>query len=110
MKVRIPQKMTKEQNKAMNDEINRQIVESDRKFALENDAMVLWVMHIVFKFGKKRLKRYFDRCFQEHEDLRNFFQFDNDDMGWLYTRQLKEIGVDIEEWYREKIPDFDKNK
>lgn len=105
MKARIPyrKRMSKNEERAMNDEINRQVVENDRKFAMENDAMVLWVIHLVHKHGKKRLRRFFDRCFEEHEALREFYQFSNEDMGWLYTRKLKEIGVDIEAWYAEKL-------
>ena len=105
MKARIPygKRMSKSETKAMNDEINRQVVENDRKFAMENDAMVLWVIHLVHKHGKKRLRRYFDACFEEHERLREFYQFSNEEMGWLYTRKLKDIGVDIEAWYAEKL-------
>ena len=65
--------------------------------------MVLWVIHLVHKHGKKRLRRFFDRCFEEHEALRGFYQLEPDEMGWLYTRKLKEIGVDIEAWYAEKL-------
>lgn len=105
MKARIPyrKQMSKRETKAMNDEINRQIVENDKKFAMENDAMVLWMIHVVHKHGKKRLRRFFDQCFEEHERLRNLYQLSNDEMGWLYTRKLKKIGVDIEAWYAEKL-------
>lgn len=105
MKARIlPSKlMSKKQIKARDEEIDRQIVERDRKFAMENDAMVLWVIHLVHKHGKKRLRRFFDRCFEEHEALREFYQLEPEEMGWLYTRKLKEIGVDIEAWYAEKL-------
>ncbi|MBE6666765.1 MAG: hypothetical protein E7607_00445 [Ruminococcaceae bacterium] len=105
MKARIlPSKlMSKKQIKARDEEIDRQIIERDRKFAMENDAMVLWVIHLVHKHGKKRLRRFFDRCFEEHEALRAFYQLEPEEMGWLYTRKLKEIGVDIEAWYAEKL-------
>ena len=105
MKARIlPSKlMSKKQIKARDEEIDRQIIERDRKFAMENDAMVLWVIHLVHKHGKKRLRRFFDRCFEEHEALRAFYQLEPEEMVWLYTRKLKEIGVDIEAWYAEKL-------
>ncbi len=105
MKARIPPSklMSKKQIKARDEEIDRQIVERDRKFAMENDAMVLWMIHITHKHGKKRLRRFFDACFEEHERLRENFQFSNDEMGWLYSRLLKDIGVDIEAWYAEKL-------
>ena len=105
MKARIPPSkfMSKKQIKARDEEIDRQIVERDRKFAMENDAMVLWMIHVTHKHGKKRLRRFFDRCFEEHEALREFYQLEPEEMGWLYTRKLKEIGVDIEAWYAEKL-------
>ena len=105
MKARIPPSklMSKKEIKARDEEIDRQIVERDRKFAMENDAMVLWCVHVVHKHRKKRLRRLFDTCFEEHEKLRKNFQFSNEEMGWLYSRLLKDIGVDIEDWYAEKL-------
>lgn len=104
MKAKIPYRLTLAEKKAMDEEINRQILESDKRYSVESDAMVLWVMHVVFGFGKKRLRRYWEACFREHRNLREYFEFSEDDMGWLYSRKLKEIGVDIEAWYAEQPP------
>ena len=101
MKARIPFQMTKAQQKAMNDEINRQILENDTAFSMDNDANVLWTLHVCFGFGKKRLRRFWEACFAEHRRLREFYEMGPEDDGWLYRRKLKEIGVDIEEWYKE---------
>lgn len=92
--------MSSAQRKAMNDEINRQILEHDEAFSMDADATVLWTLHKCFGFGKKRLKRFWDYCFREHKRLRDYYELPSEDDGWLYKRLLKDIGVDIEEWYR----------
>lgn len=101
MKARIPYQMTSQQKKAMNDEINRQILEHDEMFAVDNDATVLWTLHTCFGFGKKRLRRFWEACLKEHARLREYYQMEPDDDGWLYRYKLKQIGVDVQAWYDE---------
>lgn len=52
MKAKMPWRGNASQQKAMRDEINRQIIEADRKFALDFDAMVLYTLHLHLGFGK----------------------------------------------------------
>ncbi len=67
----------------MNVEINRQILEHDTAFSLDFDSTVLWVLHVCFGFGKKRLRRFWDAFAQEHDRLREYYQMDPEDSGWL---------------------------
>lgn len=101
MKARIPFQMTSAQRKAMNEEINRQILEHDEAFAMDSDATVLWILHTEFGFGAKRLRRFWNSYFRQHQELREYYQFDVDEVGWLCRYKLKQIGVDIEKWYKE---------
>ena len=48
------------EKKAMDMEINRQIVEADRRYADDIDAMVLYTLHVHLGFGKKRLRKFYD--------------------------------------------------
>lgn len=48
---------TAKERLAMNIEINRQIVEADRKYTNDIDAMVLYTLHVHLGFGKKRFSR-----------------------------------------------------
>lgn len=45
--------LTAAEKKAMTMEINRQIVEADRRYADDIDAMVLYTLHVHLGFGKK---------------------------------------------------------
>ena len=49
--------LTAAERKAMDMEINRQIVEADRRYADDIDAMVLYTLHVHLGFGKEMLKR-----------------------------------------------------
>lgn len=80
--------LTAKERRAMNIEINRQIVEADRKYLNNVDAMILYFLHKHLGFGKKRLRRAWE-------------QFTVDD-AWLADRKLKEIGVDVAAWNDEK--------
>lgn len=94
MKVRIPYQMSKQERKAMNEEIEAQLAEARVRDGDEFDAAVLWALHLCFGFGEKRLRRFY-----------NFFRSLYLSRGrWEYGRSqvelLKGIGVDIEGWNR----------
>lgn len=95
-------KLTRPQKKAMNKEINAQILEKDTAYYLDMDAAVLWVLRVGFGFGKKRLRRFFDLFAKSHEELRKHYELDDDDNGiWICRKQLKEYGVDVDAWEKE---------
>lgn len=95
--------LTAAEKKAMNIEINRQLVERDKQYAADIDAMVLYTLMAHYGWKKKRLKRFWKAFIAEHKALREFYQMDEPgDNEWLAHRMLKEIGVDIDEWYKEE--------
>lgn len=100
MKARRPI-MSKKQKKAMDDEITRQILEQDEEFQIDDAATTLWALHLALGLGAKRLRRVWETIHREHRRLREFYEMSPDDVGWLCRRKLKEIGVDIEEWFKE---------
>lgn len=103
MKARIPYKMTSSQRKAMKEEIKHQIVENEKKFSIEYDAMVLWSAYVCGFGKKKKLKKLWDVLIKEHKRLREHYQLAPEDDGWLYLHLLKEhLGIDLEEWYQEE--------
>lgn len=97
MKARVPWLGSKQQKAALQEEINRQILEADEKYASNIDAMVLYTLHAHFGFGKKRLREFWDAFQQEHDKLIEHYQMPGE-FVWLCNRKLKEIGVDLEEW------------
>ena len=92
--------LTAAEQKAMNMEINRQIIEADKKYTVDVDAMILYTLHIHLGFGKKRLRRFWEAFQVEHKKLIDYYQMP-DDGAWLCRRLLKDIGVDVEEWNKE---------
>ena len=93
--------LTAAEEKAMNMEINRQIVEADRRYTDDIDAMVLYTLRVHLGFGKKRLRKFYEAFSAEHDRLIQYYQMPDDDT-WLCKEMLKRIGVDVEAWKKEK--------
>lgn len=99
-----PYQMSRAEAKAMKREINNQILRSDAEYYYDMDACVLWALHEVFGFGYTRLKRFFDAFEDVHENLRQYYQADdNENSVWICRILLKErCGVDVAEWEEQK--------
>lgn len=93
--------LTAAEKKAMDMEINRQIVEADRQYTDDIDAMVLYTLRVHLGFGIKRLRRFYEAFSAEHDRLIQHYEMP-DDYVWLCKEKLKEIGVDVEAWNRER--------
>ena len=92
----------KAEEKALNQAINEQIVANDRAFDMDKESSILWMLHTQFGFGPKRLKLAWKLLYAETLKLRDYYLMDQEDDGWLARQKLKDIGCDIEEWYREE--------
>lgn len=93
--------LTAKEQKAMRIEINRQIIEADRKYANDIDVLFLYFLHEYLGFGKKRLRQAWEQFSVIHDDLVDYYQMPDDGV-WLADRKLKEIGVDVAAWNAEK--------
>lgn len=95
--------LTVAEKKAMNLEINRQLVKKDEQYAEDIDAMVLYALMIHAGWKKKKLRKFWDDFVVIHNQLRDYYQMlEPGDNAWLAHRKLKEIGVDIHQWYEEE--------
>ena len=92
--------LSKAEQKAMEIEINRQIVESEKKHMDDIDIIVLYVLHTRFGFGKSRLRKFYDAFREEYQSLVDYYQMP-DDSEWLAEYKLKADGIDVREWNRE---------
>lgn len=92
----------KAEQRALDHAINEQIVRNDLTFDMDKESSILWMLHTQFGFGPKRLKKAWDLFYAETRKLREYYLMDQADEGWLARQKLKEIGCDIEEWYREE--------
>lgn len=94
---------TAAERKALNLEIQRQLAEYTRKHALEMDAVFLLCLHEEFGFGLKRMKQAFMSLSSRVDELCDKYEMhDEGDNLWLCTRKLKELGVDLEQWEKER--------
>ena len=93
--------LTAAERKAMDMEINCQIVEADRRYADDIDAMVLYTLHVHLGFGKKRLRKFYDAFSAEHDRLIQYYQMP-DDYTCLFKDLLMSIGVYVVAWNRER--------
>ena len=94
--------LNKAEQKVLDEEINRQILENDLQFSIDNDSAILEMLHVHFGFGKKRLRKAWKLFFAEHKKLRDYYQMEPEDGGWLCRQRLLKIGVDVEAWYKEE--------
>ena len=83
---------TAAEKKAMEMEISRQIIEADKRYTDDIDAMVLYTLMVHLGFGPKRLRRFYEAFSVEHDRLIQHYEMP-DDYTWLCKEKLKEIGV-----------------
>lgn len=88
--------------KAMNREINAQILEKDKGFTLDMDTMVLWALRQYAGWGPKKLKEFYLFMFAEHMRMRKFYEMDE---TYPERHKLKEMGVDVTAMYNQLFDD-----
>lgn len=90
------------ETKAMHLEISRQIIKREEQHQADYDALVLYALMIHKGWKKKRLRKFWDEFNVIHAELRRFYEMEADgDNEWLAHYKLREIGVDVKEWYKE---------
>jgi hypothetical protein len=93
--------MTAAERRAADIEIRKQLAEYDRKHTIEIDALVLWILRTEFGFGKKRLRRFYERFGADIHALLDRYVMEQDEAIWLCTFKLEESGIPIKEWHEE---------
>lgn len=93
--------LTPKEQKAMNEEINRQVVERHREFTDDFDYMVMRILHEHFGFGLTRLRRFYDAFSADNDALVKHYEMD--DAGvYIARKQMNAIGCNIEKWNSER--------
>lgn len=103
MNVRIqrstPLKLNKGQQRALDAEISRQLVEKRNEFLKDMDAMMLLSIHRKCGFGKRKLTEIFKSFILDYEKFIDDYQVEG---AWMAAYRLKEeTGLDIEELHKE---------
>jgi len=87
--------LTAAERKGMDIEIQKELKKYDTEHSREYDAIILWVLHTKFGFGKKRLKEFYTAFGEELTALLKRYELDPEDELWLCTKKLKDAGIDL---------------
>jgi hypothetical protein len=95
--------LTAAEQRAMDMEINRQIVMKDEQYEMDLDALILYALMRHKGWKKVRLHNFWKDFIIIHKELRDYYQMNRPgDIEWFAHRELKAIGVDIHQWYEEE--------
>ena len=93
---------TTAERKAIELEIGRQIAEANEQNVSNIDALVLYTLMAHYGWKKDRLYKFWRAFGQEHTELCDRYRmYGVGDNTWLAKQKLKDIGVDVDEWYKE---------
>lgn len=79
MKARIPYNLTNREREALQQEIDRQMVENVSRLSGDLTALVLWQLHTQLGFGKKRLLRFHKAFAPAIKELRDYYSAETAD-------------------------------
>ena len=89
------------EQRAMEAEINRQLIEKHRAFTDDFDYMVLRVLHNHFGFGLKRLRKAYDLFREDNDALVKHYEMP-DAGAYIARKEMNAIGCNVEQWNRER--------
>ena len=92
--------LTSKEQKALDEEINRQTIEKHREFTDDYDYMILRILLNHFGFGPTRLRRFHEAFVIDNESLVQHYEMP--DAGvYIARKEMNEIGCNVEQWNRE---------
>lgn len=93
--------LTPKEQKAMDEEINRQTVETHRQFTDDFDYMIMRILHNHFGFGPNRLKKFHEAFIVDNEALIEHYEMP--DAGvYIARKEMDAIGCNIKQWNEER--------
>ena len=91
------------EKKALDIEMKKAAAKTLDNMEKDIDVMILWQLHIQEGWGKKRLERFYRDFSNAYDQLKRYYEVgDNEPGTYICDKQLKEIGVDVEELAKEK--------
>ena len=99
MKARIPYKLTNREREALQQEIDRQMVENVDRLSGDLTALVLWQLHTQLGLGKKRLMRFYEAFAPAIREMQDHYSAeDADDTNFVIRYKLKnQCGIDVKD-------------
>ena len=93
--------LTPKEQKAMDEEINRQLIEKHLEFTDDVDYMIMRILHNHFGFGLTRLRRFYEIFSADNDALVKHYEMP--DAGpYIARMEMNEIGCNIEKWNSER--------
>lgn len=91
--------LSKAEQKALDIEVRKAIVEKGEEYYIDLDAALLYYLHDKYDFGIKRLRDFWDGFSKVRKEVTDHYMLEsNDDVNWVCKQKLKDIGVDVEQW------------
>lgn len=89
------------EQKALDEEVNRQIIERHKEFTDDFDYMVMHLLHKHFGFGLTRLKRFYELFSEENDELIEHYEMPDGGV-YIARQEMNAIGCNIEKWNSER--------
>lgn len=83
--------------------ITEQLIEAAHKEEGDTVALVCYILHEKFGFGKKRLETFMEEYHNGLNELCKWYELDEKDSLFLARRKLNEIGIDIDKYAKERF-------
>ena len=81
--------------------VNAELSKATDRFFYDEVTIILWCLHETFGFGKERLRRFYNNYNKVNSQLKEHYQFKDNDLHYLTEQLLAGIGVSIEEFEKE---------
>lgn len=93
--------LTPKEQKAMDEEVNRQTVERHRQFTDDFDYMVMFILRNHFDFDLEDLRRFHEAFIVDNELLIKHYEMP--DAGvYIARKEMDAIGCNIKQWNEER--------
>lgn len=83
--------------------ITEQLIEAAHKEEGDTVALVCYILHEKFGFGKKRLETFMEEYHNGLNELCKWYELDEKDSLFLARRKLNEIGIDVDKYAKERF-------
>ena len=93
--------LTPKEQKALDEEINRQMIETQQQYVDDFDYMILRVLYNHFDFDLQKLRTVYDLFHEDNEGLIKHYEMP--DAGvYIARKEMNAIGCNVEQWNKER--------
>ena len=78
------------------EETRKEFIRCLSQYNREANIQVMYVLHFGYDFGQKRIEDFMRAFRKAQEENMNRYELEIEDTEWLYEKQLKDDGIDVE--------------